>query len=395
MSENYHIPLYWSAPYQKEILAKITAFREKEVQFNQSLFYPGGGGQLSDNGTLIIHEKEYQILEVFKSDDGIWHKIDRNISENIDENQNVLLKLNWKHRYANMKAHSAQHLISHLLKKRFDCDTEKANFEEYKIDIELTRTLSPREIVEVIQEANDLIEQGIAVESILIDQDTYQKEYKQKARGKISSEETVRLIQLGEDSIDLTCCGGIHVNNLSEIKGIILDSVKESKIKLYVDKEALTFANQQRLLMLELENITAKQDDKMLKMVENKIAENELLEEGSSTLLKILFKNLEYFSEKIKGKSIAFLSLPTINRQTIQYSARELVDNVFVAIAARNEILYLLSSDNEIDAIKIANSLMQKIGTKGGGNKNFAQLSAKGIEEPLEMVRDVITSHLK
>ena len=395
MSEIYPLPLYWSSPYQREILAKIIAFREKEVQFDQSLFYPGGGGQLSDTGTMTIDEKEYQIIEVYKSEDGIWHKIDKKIPEDTEENQDVLLKLNWRQRYSSMKAHSAQHLISHLLKKRFDCDTEKANFEEYRIDIELTLSLSPKEIVEAIQEANDLISKEVVVKSLIIDQDTYQKEYKQNARGKISSEETVRLIQLGEDSIDLTCCGGIHVNNLSEIRGIILDSVKENKIKLYVDEGGITFANQQRLLLLKLENITAKKDEKMLKMIRNKLVENELLEEGTSNLLKILFKNLEHLTEKIKGKNIAFLSLPTINRQTIQYSARELVDNIFVAISARDEILYLLSSDSDIDAIEVANSLIEKIGTKGGGNKNFAQLSVKGIEEPLDMVKEEITSLLK
>ncbi len=395
MSENHPIPLYWSTSYQKEILAKISALKEKEIQIDQSLFYPGGGGQLSDIGIVIIDEKEYEIIEVYKSEDGIWHKLDKKIPENIEENQDVLLKLNWRKRYAFMKAHSAQHLISHLLKRLYDCDTEKANFDEYKIDIELTKSLTPNEIVEAINEANDLIEKEVVVKSIIVDRDTYQKEYKQKARGKISEEETVRLIQIGEEGLDLTCCGGIHVNNLSEIKGIVLDTVKDNKIKLYVDKESLVFANQQSLLMIELEKITAKKDEKMLKMIRNKIIENDLLVEGTSDLLKLLFKNLEYLSEKIEGRNIALLSLPTIDRQTIQYSARELVENVFVAIAARNEILYLLSSDNEIKAIEIAKSLMKKIDTKGGGNNNFAQLSFKGTDNPLDLVRETITLHLK
>jgi len=395
MSENYPIPLYWSAPYQREILAKITAIKGNEIQFDQSLFYPGGGGQLSDIGTLIINEKEYQITETYKSEDGIWHKLNKKIEGKLEQNQDVFLKLNWNRRYAFMKAHSAQHLISHLLKKLFDCDTIKANFEEFKIDIELSQQLISTEIIEAIKEANDLINKGVEIKSIIIDKETYQKDFLNKTRGKKSQEETVRLIQLGEEGFDLVCCGGIHVNNLSEINGIVLDTIKENKIKLYVDRGGLAFANQQRLLMIELEKVTTKKDEKMLQMIKNKLIENELLQEGSSSLLKLLFKNIEILSEDINGKKIVLLSLPSFDRQTIQYSAKELAENVVVAILARNEILYLLSSDNEVEVDKIANSLMEKTGTKGGGNKVFAQLSVEGTNEPLDLVRDLITLHLK
>ena len=395
MSENYSVPLYWSAPYQREILAKITAVNGNEVQFNQSLFYPGGGGQVFDTGTLVINEKEYNVIEVFKVEEQIWHKLDEAILEKTEENQDVLLKINWEKRYASMKAHSAQHLISHLIKKLFDNDTQKANFENYKIDIELSRSLTPKEAIEAIQEANELINKEIILKSIIVDGETYRREYMNQARGKKSQEETVRLIQIGEESLDLTCCGGIHVNNLSEISGIVLDTLKENKLKLLVDRGALEFANQQRILMLELENITTKKDEKMLQMIKNKLRENDLLQEGSSSLLKLLFANIEIFSEDISGKKIVFLSLPSFDRQVIQYSAKELADNVVVVILARNDILYLLSSDSDVEVDKIVKSLMEKIGTKGGGNKNFAQLFVKGTDEPLNLAKESISLYLQ
>ena len=52
------IPLFWKNPYQKEITCTISKIKENNIQFSQELLYPGGGGQLPDNGVLIYNNEE-------------------------------------------------------------------------------------------------------------------------------------------------------------------------------------------------------------------------------------------------------------------------------------------------------------------------------------------------
>ena len=393
MNELTSQPLYWSAPYQKEILTKISSIRGEELQFEENLFYPGGGGQLADTGFLLYLENEYPISDVYKTDDGIWHKIEVKEDISFQEGQEVFLKLDWNKRYSYMKTHTAQHLISHLLKLMQDCETEKANFEDNRFEIEISDSIDNNEMLEVLEKANEMINLGTEVKAIMIDQETYRKEYLTRARGKESEEPYVRLIQIGEDEgFDLTCCGGTHIKNLSEIKGIVLESNKNRFAKFLIDSKAISFANEQRRIMIDIEDITEKKGEKLLETIHNKISESDILQYGNVTLLRIVFNNINVLSEKIGEYNITYLTLPEIDRQIILSAVKELAQNNFVAIFGRNDILYLLSSEEGLLANEIAKTIMDKLGTKGGGNKGFAQLSVKDIEEPLEIVKSVLKS---
>jgi Ser-tRNA(Ala) deacylase AlaX len=393
MTEDSIKPIYWSTPYQTEVIAKITAVRDNELQFDQILFYPGGGGQLSDSGIIVYHDNEFPIVETYKDELGIWHKI--NDSENIgfQEDQEVLLRLDWNKRYSYMKPHTAQHLLSHLFHKKYDNDTEKAHFDDFGIEIELTNNLTIGEVIDVVNEANQIIEKGAEVKSIIINQEEYNKEYLSRTRGKKSTEEVVRLIELGgDDGFDLVCCGGIHVKNLIEIKGIFLESKKDRTLKFLVGQKGMIFANEQRGLMYKLETITTKKGEKLVEIVDNKMKENEVLQSSSLNLLRLIFQNIQPYCRKIKDHSFAPFTIQEIDRLPIQSAAKELEDNYFVAIHGRNEILYLISTNEKLPANEIAKTLIEKIGTKGGGNKGFAQLSVKNVKEPLQIVEEIISS---
>jgi alanyl-tRNA synthetase len=393
MKDQTSLPLYWSAPYQKEILTKVTSVKGKELQFEENLFYPTGGGQLADTGILRYLDNEYPVYDVYKAEDGIWHKIDAKDEITFQNGQEVFLKLDWEKRYSYMQAHTAQHLVSHLLKQMYGCETEKANFEENRFEIEISDSKDNIEMLEVLKKANDMIYHGDEVKAIIVDQETYRNEYQKRARGKESDEPYVRMIQIGEDKgYDLTCCGGVHIKNLSEIKGIVLESNKNRFSKFLIGRKAFFYANQQRKIMIDIEDITEKKGEKLIETVYNKISESDILKDGNINLLRIVFRNIINLSEKIGHYNLTHLSLPEIDRQIILSSVKELVQDNFVAIHGRNDILYLISSDEKLLANEIAKTMMEKTKTKGGGNKGFAQLSVKDIEEPLEIVKSILKS---
>ncbi|MHA1482250.1 MAG: alanine--tRNA ligase-related protein [Candidatus Heimdallarchaeaceae archaeon] len=271
MNLNDFSPIFWSSPYQREVVAKIIGINKNEIKVDKTLFYPSGGGQLSDLGIIVYQQQEIKVVGIKKREDGNWLQIDSGDVSILKEGVEVLLQLNWDRRYSFMKSHSSQHLISHVLIRLFDIETLKANFDDEKIDIEVSRNLSKAEISEVLQESNRLINEGAEVIPIIVDKDEYKRKYRDITRGKISNENTVRLIQLGKgEGYDLTCCGGVHVKNLSEIKGIFLDTFKGNSLKFFIDKHGIDSANKQRMQMIGLEDVTAKKGEKLVEMLINK-----------------------------------------------------------------------------------------------------------------------------
>lgn len=392
MNLNDFSPIYWSSPYQREVVVKIIGINKNEVKVDKTLFYPSGGGQLSDLGIIVYQQQEIKVVGIKKREDGNWLQIDSGSDSILEEGVEVLLQLDWDRRYSFMKSHSSQHIISHVLKRLFDIETLKANFDHEKIDIEVSRNLTEAEILEILQESNGLINEGAEVISIIVDKDEYKRKYRNVARGKISNENIVRLIQLGEgEGYDLTCCGGVHVKNLSEIKGIFLDTFKGNSLKFYIDKHGIDSMNKQRILMINLEEVTAKKGEKLVDMLINKLNEGKILQEGNLSLLKMIFSEIAYRGQEINGKKIVFLNLPEIDRQALQSAARELEKGFLLVVLGRNDILYFISTNEELSAKEINDIIIEKTGSKGGGNKGFAQVNAKNIEDPLSLVKEVLT----
>lgn len=392
MNMNNFPPIYWSAPYQREVVAKVIGINKNEVKVDKALFYPSGGGQLSDLGLIVYKQQNIKVVGIKKREDGNWLQIDSAGDSSLEEGLEVLLKLDWDRRYSFMKSHSSQHLISHVLKRLFDVETLKANFDDEKIDIEISRNLSEAEILEVLYESNRLINEGSEVISIIVDKDEYKKKYRDIARGKISNENIVRLIQLGGgEGYDLTCCGGVHVKNLSEIKGIFLDTFKGNSLKFFIDKHGIDSANKQRFLMINLEEVTAKKGEKLVKMLINKLNEGKILQEGNLRLLKMIFSEIACRGQEINGKKVVFLNLPEIDRQALQSAARELEKGFLLVVLGRNAILYFISTNEELSAKEINDIIIEKTDSKGGGNKGFAQVNVKNVEDPLSLVEDVLT----
>ncbi len=385
-------PIYWSAPYQREVAARIIGINKNRVKVDKTLFYPSGGGQLSDLGLIVYQQQEIKVVGIEKRDDGNWLQIDSAGDSILEEGVEVLLQLDWDRRYSFMKSHSSQHLISHVLKRLFDIETLKANFDDERIDIEVSKNLSEAEILEILLESNRLINEGEEVISIIVDKDEYKRKYRDVARGKISNENIVRLIQLGAgEGYDLTCCGGVHVKNLSEIKGIFLDVFKGNSLKFFIDKHGIDSVNRERILMINLEEVTAKKGEKLVEMLINKLNEGKILQEGNLRLLKMIFSEIAYRSQEINSNKIVLLNLPEIDRQALQSAARELEKGFLIVVLGRNDILYFISTNEELSAKKINEIIIEKTGSKGGGNKGFAQVNVKNVENPLSLVKEVLT----
>ncbi|MCL4395334.1 MAG: alanyl-tRNA editing protein, partial [Chloroflexi bacterium] len=98
-----------SDAYLKEFDATVTAVNGDLVALDRTAFYPRGGGQQSDAGTLRAGDDEYRVLEVKKQAGEAWHKLDRPAA--FAPGASVHGVIDWDRRYKFMRTHTALHIL--------------------------------------------------------------------------------------------------------------------------------------------------------------------------------------------------------------------------------------------------------------------------------------------
>jgi len=107
------IPLFGDDAYLNETSAKIVGFSDESgVVLEKTIFYPTGGGQPGDIGSLEINGKSYSVQDTVKGNAGDIVLILEHGPEGLNIGDTGVQILNWEVRYSHMKVHSALHLLS-------------------------------------------------------------------------------------------------------------------------------------------------------------------------------------------------------------------------------------------------------------------------------------------
>ena len=110
--------LYYSSPYMRKFEGTVLSCRQEKnswlVELDRTAFYPEGGGQPADFGTLgevyvsDVHEKEGRILHT--------------CSGPLEPGARVTGRIDWERRFDHMQQHSGEHIVSGMICSRFRCD---------------------------------------------------------------------------------------------------------------------------------------------------------------------------------------------------------------------------------------------------------------------------------
>ncbi|KXY53712.1 MULTISPECIES: alanyl-tRNA editing protein [Bacillus] len=210
--------LYAENSYIKECKAQIVSVNGNLIIFDQTIFYPGGGGQPCDQGTIKQGDEIYEVVNVKKIDGEIVHELDRPLQH---LEQAVIMHINWSWRFQNMRYHTLLHVISGYLFQHYGALATSSQIEKDYARLELA--FSP-EVIEEIQ--FEELEQSIC----RITSEHHDVQIKtisrKEAEQKVGSIKTiinllpaslneVRLVQI--DDIDEQACGGTHVSKTTEI----------------------------------------------------------------------------------------------------------------------------------------------------------------------------------
>jgi len=234
--------LYQTDSYLREFSATVTSVdaEANAVALDRSAFYPGGGGQPSDSGTLAAGGQTYTVKKAKKRGADVWHFVDGDLPS---IGATVSGVLDWERRYKLMRVHTALHVLCGVIWRDYGAQVTGGNMQlgRARMDFEFERM--QRELVSEIEaRINVEVEAARPVKvAILPRQEAFQIPDLIRTKINLLPEGIAEVRTVEIEGLDLQADGGTHVANTSEVGRIkIVDYKSKGRInkRLVIELEA-------------------------------------------------------------------------------------------------------------------------------------------------------------
>ena len=221
--------LCYKDSYLKQCKSKVNEVNDYGVILDQTVFYPGGGGQPSDKGRLKIDNNEFVVKNLKKIDGQIVHVIEGPKPEVGLEVDSII---DWDHRYKLMRTHTALHILCGVIWRDYGASVTGGDMKPLsgRMDFELDQ-MSVNFSKEVEQKINKEIELSRNIKVYDLPRDEA-FQIPDLIRTKINllpkGINEIRIVDI--EGLDLQADGGTHVHNTSEV-GYIKMTGHQSKGK--------------------------------------------------------------------------------------------------------------------------------------------------------------------
>ena len=367
------IKLYENDSYIKSFEATVLSCEECKngyaVVLDKTAFFPEGGGQQADKGTI----NGFEVLDVQIKNEIITHTV----KEKFTVGDTVNCEIDWDTRFARMQSHTGEHLVSGIIHTLFGYDNLGFHMSEKTMTLDPSGILTPEDIKKVELLANKAVYENRDVTA------RYPEKEELKTlsyRSKLDLEDGVRIVTI--DGYDTCACCAPHVKKTGEIGIVkIIDYIQykggmrltmvcginafEDYSKLHDDsKEMMQIYSSPRDKVLEF----SKKEHETLGTQKAEI--NRLNGELSKANLEI-----KEVGNTLLGftKSASFDDMRALVNENLDKS--EIV--AFFSDGGNGDYSYIISSATKDirDAVK---SLNAEFSGKGGGRPNYAQGKLSG-----------------
>ncbi len=230
--------LYQTDSYIKEFDATVTAQVDGGVVLDRSAFYPGGGGQPADTGTLTLGDQSWQVTKIKRVQGQPVHYLS---GDDLPEvGSTITGQLDWERRYQLMRTHTALHILCGVIFRDYGASVTGGNMEPLKGRMDFEFETMRAELVSEIEEAvNREVQAARPVKvQILPREEAFQIPDLIRTKINLLPEgiKEVRTVEL--EGLDLQADGGTHVANTKEVGPMrIVDYKSKGKInkRIYLE----------------------------------------------------------------------------------------------------------------------------------------------------------------
>ena len=230
------VELFREDSYLRECEATVTAVAEGAVVLDSTVFYPLGGGQPGDTGTLQWEAGSVRVVDTRYGDDGAITHIVEADAELPAVGDTVTASLDWDRRYRHMRMHTAMHLLGSVLK--YGVTGGNISAAKSRLDFDMEDTVDKEavsEAMEALVAADHPVScRWISEEELDANPELVRTMSVQPPRGKGS----IRLLEV--EGVDLQPCGGTHVRSTAEVGKIRIGKVEKKgrqnrRVNLHLD----------------------------------------------------------------------------------------------------------------------------------------------------------------
>lgn len=228
--------LFREDSYLKECDAAVISVDDRTVTLDQTVFYPLGGGQPGDTGTLSWSDGTTSITDTRYGPDGSIQHVAEEGAALPAVGEQVRVVLDWDRRYRHMRMHTAMHLLGAVLK--YGVTGGNISADKSRLDFDMEDTVD-KEAVGAALEALIAGDHAISCRWISDDELDAQPELVrtmsvQPPRGK----GRIRLLEIAD--VDLQPCGGTHLRTTAEVGNIRIGKVEKKgkrnrRVNLHLD----------------------------------------------------------------------------------------------------------------------------------------------------------------
>ena len=381
---------------------------EGAVVIDFTPFYAESGGQVGDVGYIFAGENRFEVRDTQKIKAAVFGQFGVQTSGRLKVGDSVTAKVDDEIRNANMRNHSATHLMHKALRDVLGEHVEQkgslVTAESTRFDISHPQAVTAEEIAEVERRVNEAILANVAVNAAIMSMEDAQKTGAMMLFGEKYGDE-VRVLQMGGFSTEL--CGGTHVSRTGDIglfkiisEGGIAAGVR--RIEAITGLNALKWAQDQERLVKDIIAETKAQTEKdVLAKIQAgathaKALEKELARAKAELAVHAGAKLLD------DAKDLGSAKLVAAQIEADAAALREIVtdltgksEQAIVLLAAVNEGKVSLCAGvskpltAKVKAGDLVKFAAEQVGGKGGGRPDLAQAGGSDVEKLPAMIESV------
>lgn len=368
-------------------------------------FYAESGGQVGDIGYIFAGENRFEVRDTQKIKAAVFGQFGVQTSGRLKVGDSVTAKVDDEIRNANMRNHSATHLMHKALRDVLGGHVEQkgslVTAESTRFDISHPQAVTAEEIAEVERRVNEAILANVAVNAAIMSMEDAQKTDAMMLFGEKYGDE-VRVLQMGGFSTEL--CGGTHVSRTGDIglfkiisEGGIAAGVR--RIEAITGLNALKWAQEQERLVKDIIAETKAQTEKdVLAKIQAGAAHAKALEKE---LARAKAELAVHAGAKLldDAKDLGAAKLVAAQIEADAAALRETVtdltgksDNAVILLAAVNEGKVSLCAGvskaltGKVKAGDLVKFAAEQVGGKGGGRPDLAQAGGTDADKLPEML---------
>ena len=376
--------LFYLDSYMKNFTAEIEEVEERDSKYHvlldKTAFFPGGGGQYCDLGTI----DNISVVDVYEEDEKIYHVLDKKPNRI----HKVKCEINWDRREYGMQHHFGQHVISACFNNEYKAKTVGFHLGSEAATVDIEGFFKENDILKIENMCNDIIRKNIPVEFLNITKKEAKKLKIKEDLSKLSDD--IRVVKI--DDIDINLCCGVHVKNTLDLRVIKIKKFEKYKKATRIEFLCGTKAIEE---MLKRDNylnkicklLSSNEEDayKGIEKLNNKLnevnKENKRLEEIISNYE---IKEMIEEAEKINNMSVVVKiyenkTMNYINKIANKIGEKDDVVGLFALINNdKLNLLFTCSKNLEnLDMNDLLKDSIKLVDGKGGGSKVLAQGGGK------------------